>query len=138
MKITAEFNSIDELKEFAADFTKKTDTKLTAKELNESAKKTEEIINRAEAKEEAEKKKAFVAPDITPAPEPVKKTTEQQYIASVDPTEVKIFMSNLLRAGHKDEVKALLTKYGVRKLTELIDDKADQLAAFYAEAKEIK
>ena len=55
MKITAEFNSIDELKEFAADFTKKTDTKLTAKELNESAKKTEEIINRAEAKEEAEK-----------------------------------------------------------------------------------
>ena len=79
-----------------------------------------------------------MAPDITPAPEPVKKTTEQQYIASVDPTEVKIFMSNLLRAGHKDEVKALLTKYGVKKLTELIDDKADQLAAFYAEAKEIK
>ena len=44
MKITAEFNSIDELKEFAADFTKKTDTKLTAKELNESAKKTEEEL----------------------------------------------------------------------------------------------
>jgi hypothetical protein len=42
MKITAEFNSIDELKEFAADFT--TDTKLTAKELNESAKKTEEEL----------------------------------------------------------------------------------------------
>ena len=137
MKITAEFNSIDELKEFAADFTKKTDTKLTAKELNESAKKTEEIINRAEAKEEAEKKKAFVAPDITPAEAKTEepKTAEK---TSVDPTEVKIFMSNLLRAGHKDDVKALLTKYGVKKLTELIDDKADQLAAFYAEAKEIK
>jgi hypothetical protein len=162
MKITAEFNSIDELKEFAADFTKKADAKMTAKELNESAKKTEEIINRAEAKEEAEKKKAFVSPDITSTPEPPKKElpatpkepdpepkkaedpkawaadAEKAAAESVDPTEVKIFLSNLLRAGHKDEVKALLTKYGVKKLTELIDDKADQLAAFYAEAKEIK
>ena len=42
----------------------------TAKDLNESAKKTAEIINRAEAKEEAEKKAAEKKAKPAPDPEP--------------------------------------------------------------------
>lgn len=103
-------------------------------------------FKRPGAKKAEPPKKELPATPKEPDPEPKKAEDPKAWVAgaekaaaeSVDPTEVKIFLSNLLRAGHKDEVKALLTKYGVKKLTELIDDKADQLAAFYAEAKEIK
>ena len=127
MKITIEVSSFDELRSVSDELTagRNANTQIAAREI---------------APAKAEPKKAKPAEPTEESAAPVEEPAEPQNAEAktADPTEVKIFLSNLLRAGHKDEVKALLTKYGVKKLTELIDDKADQLAAFYAEAKEIK
>ena len=55
MQIVCTFKDFDEIEAFARRILENK-APLTAKELNESAKKTEAIINAAEAKEEAEKK----------------------------------------------------------------------------------
>ena len=146
MQIVVTFNDFEEMEAFAQKVLEKKQP-LTAKELNESAKKTAEIINAAEAKEEAEKKakkeeakksspKEEKAAEEAPAQsdEPAKK---EEPAAEVGETEVKVLLSKKLKAGKKAEVKELFGKYGVEKLSELIEKHPEQLGAFYKEAEEI-
>ena len=146
MQIVVTFNDFEEMEAFAQKVLEKKQP-LTAKELNESAKKTAEIINAAEAKEEAEKKakkeeakksspKEEKAAEEAPAQsdEPTKK---EEPAAEVGETEVKVLLSKKLKAGKKAEVKELFGKYGVEKLSELIEKHPEQLGAFYKEAEEI-
>ena len=146
MQIVVTFNDFEEMEAFAQKVLEKKQP-LTAKELNESAKKTAEIINAAEAKEEAEKKakkeeakksspKEEKAAEEAPAQsdEPAKK---EEPAAEVGETEVKVLLSEKLKAGKKAEVKELFGKYGVEKLSELIEKHPEQLGAFYKEAEEI-
>lgn len=146
MQIVVTFNDFEEMEAFAQKVLEKKQP-LTAKELNESAKKTAEIINAAEAKEEAEKKakkeeaKKSSPKEEKPAEEAPAQSEEpakkEEPAAEVGETEVKVLLSKKLKSGKKAEVKELFGKYGVEKLSELIEKHPDQLGAFYKEAEEI-
>ena len=140
MQIVVTFNDFEEMEAFAQKVLEKKQP-LTAKELNESAKKTEAIINAAEAKEEAEKKaKKEEAKKSSPKTEkPAEEAPAQsdEPAADVGETEVKVLLSKKLKAGKKAEVKELFGKYGVEKLSELVEKHPEKLGAFYKEAEEI-
>ena len=160
MQLTVTFNSLEEVNEFAsrvwiAGLTEEKKP-LTKEELNESAKKTTEIINAAEAKEEAEKKakkeEAKKSSPKTEKPQEEAKTEEKEapeesiehapdYTAGagkkVTESQVKVLLSEKLKAGKKAEVKELFGKYGVEKLSELIEKHPDKLDEFYTDAEGI-
>ena len=140
MQIVVTFNDFEEMEAFAQKVLEKKQP-LTAKELNESAKKTEAIINAAEAKEEAKKKaKKEEAKKSSPKTEkPAEEAPAQsdEPAADVGETEVKVLLSKKLKAGKKAEVKELFGKYGVEKLSELVEKHPEKLGAFYKEAEEI-
>ena len=145
MQITVTFNSLEEVNEFAsrvwiAGLTEEKKP-LTKEELNESAKKTAEIINAAEAKEEAEKKaKKEEAKKSSPKTEkPAEEAPAQsdEPAAGVTESQVKVRLSEKLKAGKKAEVKELFGKYGVEKLSELIEKHPDKLDEFYKDAEGI-
>ncbi len=94
----------------------------TAKELNESAKKTAEIINRAEAKEEAEKK-------AKPAPAPEPEVDESYRV------EVRKVLAALNKKTGENTASKLIKEFGVDKLT---DVKLADLPALMAKAKEVR
>ncbi len=152
MQITVTFDSLEEINEFASkvwigglDQEKAAPTK---KELNETAKKTAEIINRAEAKEEAEEApKKTEAKKSSPKEEkpqeeaPAKQDEAPKKEAPAAPeaseSQVKVLLSEKLKAGKKAEVKELFSKYGVEKLSELIEKHPDKLGEFYKDAEVI-
>lgn len=154
MKIVVTFNDFEEMEAFAQKVLEKKQPP-TAKELNESAKKTEAIINAAEAKEEAEKKakkeeakksspktekpaEEAPAQSDEPAEElPFSEDKKEAPAADVGETEVRVLLSKKLKAGKKAEVKELFGKYGVEKLSELVEKHPEKLGAFYKEAEEI-
>lgn len=159
MQITVTFNSLEEVNEFAsrvwiAGLTEEKKP-LTKEELNESAKKTTEIINAAEAKEEAEKKakKEEVKKSSPKTEKPAEEAPAQSDepaeellfaedkkeapAAGVTESQVKVRLSEKLKAGKKAEVKELFGKYGVEKLSELIEKHPDKLDEFYKDAEGI-
>lgn len=159
MQITVTFNNLEEVNEFAsrvwiAGLTEEKKP-LTKEELNESAKKTTEIINAAEAKEEAEKKakkeeakksspktekpaEEAPAQSDEPAEElPFTEDKKEAPAAGVTESQVKVRLSEKLKAGKKAEVKELFGKYGVEKLSELIEKHPDKLDEFYKDAEGI-
>ena len=74
-------------------------------EAKEPARTAEEIINAAEAKDEA------------------------------DETAVKVMLADKIKGGKKAEVKALFEEYGVTKLSELTAKYPDKLAEFSKKAE---
>jgi len=106
----------------AVDHAEKTAKKQTAKELNESAKTTAEIINRAEAKEEAEKK-------AKPAPAPEPEVDESYRV------EVRKVLAALNKKTGENTASKLIKEFGVDKLT---DVKLADLPALMAKAKEVR
>lgn len=138
MKISVEFNSIEEMQAFAREITGEKKP-LTIKELNETAKKTEEIINAAEEKEAAEKaaKKAAKKEEPAPVEEAPAKEEAPAATSEITETQVKVLLSEKLKAGKKAQVKELFGKYGVDKLSELIEKHPDKMAQIYKEAEEI-
>lgn len=94
----------------------------TAKELNESAKTTAEIINRAEAKEAAEKK-------AKPAPAPEPEVDESYRV------EVRKVLAALNKRTGENTASKLIKEFGVDKLT---DVKLADLPALMAKAKEVR
>lgn len=99
----------------------------TAKDLNESAKKTAEIINRAEAKEEAEKKAA--EKKAKPAPDPEPEVDESYRV------EVRKVLAALNKKTGENTASKLIKEFGVDKLT---DVKLADLPALMAKAKEVR
>lgn len=57
--------------------------------------------------------------------------------SDIDETEVRVLLSEKLKAGKKAQVKKLFTKYGVEKLSELIEQHPDKLEEIYKEAEGI-
>ena len=138
MKISVEFNSIEEMQAFAREITGEKKP-LTVKELNETAKVTEAIINAAEEKEAAEKaaKKAAKKEEPAPVEEATAKEEAPAATSEITETQVKVLLSEKLKAGKKAQVKELFGKYGVDKLSELIEKHPDKMAQIYKEAEEI-
>ena len=144
MQIVVTFNNFEEMETFAQKLLEKKKP-FTAAELTERSKDTTEIINRAEAREEAEKKaeKATKKAEAKKQPkaeeEPADKpdTTSEEPSEEVSDTDVKILLSEKLKAGKKAEVKELFGKYGVEKLSELIEKHPDKLTEFYKDAEGI-
>ena len=83
----------------------------------------------APKKEKAAPKKDEGFTDPDPA-EPMPFETK----AEIDETAVKVLLAEKLKAGKKSEVKELFAKYGVEKLSELIEQHPDKLDEFYAKA----
>lgn len=145
MQIVVTFNNFEEMETFAQKLLEKKKP-FTAAELTEMSKDTTEIINRAEAREEAEKKAEKAAKNKAEAKKQPKAeeesadkpdTTSEETSEDVSDTDVKILLSEKLKAGKKAEVKELFGKYGVEKLSELIEKHPDKLAEFYKDAEGI-
>lgn len=117
MKITAEFNSVEEILQFANRLLPdKTMVEIpkTVMEIPE----IEDMAVEVEAAAEIEAEKEL-------EPEEPKEVTKEM---------VRALFTTLLKANRQKEAKALTTKYGASKLTEL---KAEDYAAVYKEASEL-
>lgn len=139
MQIVVTFNDFEEMEAFAKELLERKPA--TVAELNETAKKTSEIINRAEEREEAEKaaKKTEPKKQAKAAGKTEEKTEEPAGAPdnNVSETDVKLLLSEKLKAGKKAAVKELFGRYGVEKLSELIEKHPDKLGDFYKEAEGI-
>lgn len=124
MQITLTVNSFDDLFEAALQILNirgPVDEVIAAEA--DKAKKPAAKAKKAEPK----KDEGFTDPD--PA-EPVPFETKSE----IDETAVKVLLAEKLKAGKKAEVKELFSKYGVEKLSELIEQHPDKLDEFYAKA----
>lgn len=124
MQITVTFDSLEEFKEY-----------MGIESPSKIAQAPQEAPKKPEAKKAPEKveKPAEEAPakqDEAPAAAPAKKS-------DIGETEVRVLLSEKLKAGKKAQVKKLFTKYGVEKLSELIEQHPDKLEEVYKEAEGI-
>lgn len=124
MQITVTFDSLEEFKEY-----------MGIESPSKIAQAPQEAPKKSEAKKDPEKveKPAEEAPakqDDAPAAAPAKKS-------DIGETEVRVLLSEKLKAGKKAQVKKLFTKYGVEKLSELIEQHPDKLEEIYKEAEGI-
>ncbi len=145
MKITVEFNSLDEISEFQKIYV--AGNNIIGEFISEEVKKQlgSSATPAEKPKKPAKKTKAEPAPEEAPeeveepaeeapeAEEAAEESTEQEH----SDTDLKMLLSGKLKAGKKAEVKELFTKYGVNCLTDLIKKNPDKLDAIYAEAEEI-
>lgn len=124
MQITVTFDSLEEFKEY-----------MGIESPSKIAQAPQEAPKKSGAKKAPEKveKPAEEAPakqDEAPAAAPAKKS-------DIGETEVRVLLSEKLKAGKKAQVKKLFTKYGVEKLSELIEQHPDKLEEIYKEAEGI-
>ena len=141
MKITVEFNSLQELDEFcngvaiAPGLVKKVSTSAeTAQEAPKAPEAKKSTPKKTEAQEEAKTEEAE-APAEAPVEEAPAK--EEKKAAGHSDGDLKLLLSDKLKAGKKTEVKKLFEKYGVTCLTALLEAQKDNLDAVYEEAEGI-
>ena len=141
MKITVEFENLQELDEFcngvaiALALAKKVSTSTeTAQEAPKAPEAKKSTPKKAEAQEEAKTEEAE-APAEAPVEEAPAK--EEKKAASHSDGDLKLLLSDKLKAGKKTEVKKLFEKYGVTCLTALLEAQKDNLDAVYEEAEGI-
>ena len=143
MKITVEFNSVQELDEFCNGVVIAPGLAQKAREENaqhpqEEPKKAEakkSTPKKAEAKEEPKMEASEVPFEEDPkADAPAK---EEKKAAGHSDGDLKLLLSDKLKAGKKTEVKKLFEKYGVTCLTALLEAQKDNLDAVYEEAEGI-
>ena len=126
MNMTVVFNSYADIEEFVQKF---------GAPIKEAApiKETAPIKEAAPAKVPEQTKPA----EEKPAEEKPAEAEAVPEAKKIGETEVKLLLSAKLKAGKKQEVKDLFTKYGVEKLSELISSKPESLPQFYADAEVI-
>ena len=141
MKITVEFNSLQELDGFcngvaiAPALAKKVSTSTeTAQEAPKAPEAKKSTPKKTEAQEEAKTEEAE-APAEAPVEEAPAK--EEKKAAGHSDGDLKLLLSDKLKAGKKTEVKKLFEKYGVTCLTALLEAQKDNLDAVYEEAEGI-
>ena len=141
MKITVEFENMQELDEFcngvaiAPALAKKVSTSTeTAQEAPKAPEAKKSTPKKAEAQEEAKTEEAE-APAEAPVEEAPAK--EEKKAAGHSEGDLKLLLSDKLKAGKKAEVKKLFEKYGVTCLTALFEAQKDNLDAVYEEAEGI-
>ena len=142
MKITVEFNSLQELDEFCNGVAI---APALAKKVSTSAETAQEAPKAPEAKKSTPK--STKAQDEAPAKANVQETEEEpkadapakeeKKAASHSDGDLKLLLSDKLKAGKKTEVKKLFEKYGVTCLTALLEAQKDNLDAVYEEAEGI-
>lgn len=112
MKINFEFDSIEEMMEFA----KKLGSKETAENPREAVVSAKQEMA-AEEKTEKQEETVSVPEPVAEEPEPKKYTL----------VEVREKLSELQKAGKRDKVKELLNSFGASKLPEVPEDKYAEL-----------
>lgn len=142
MKITVEFDNLQEIEDFcngvviapglAQAFRK--ENAEAATEAKEAPKAKKSTPKKAEAQEEAKTEEAE-APAEAPVEEAPAK--EEKKAAGHSEGDLKLLLSDKLKAGKKTEVKKLFEKYGVTCLTALLEAQKDNLDAVYEEAEGI-
>ena len=142
MKITVEFENLQELDEFC---TGVAIAPALAKKVSTSTETAQEAPKAPEAKKSTPK--STKAQDEAPAKANVQETEEdpkadapakeEKKAAGHSDGDLKLLLSDKLKAGKKTEVKKLFEKYGVTCLTDLLDAQKDNLDAVYEEAEGI-
>lgn len=142
MKITVEFDNLQEIEDFCngvviapglAQACRKENAE-AATEAKEAPKAKKSTPKKAEAQEEAKTEEAE-APAEAPVEEAPAK--EEKKEAGHSEGDLKLLLSDKLKAGKKTEVKKLFEKYGVTCLTALLEAQKDNLDAVYEEAEGI-
>lgn len=142
MKITVEFDNLQEIEDFCngvviapglAQACRKENAE-AATEAKEAPKAKKSTPKKAEAQEEAKTEEAE-APAEAPVEEAPAK--EEKKAAGHSEGDLKLLLSDKLKAGKKTEVKKLFEKYGVTCLTALLEAQKDNLDAVYEEAEGI-
>ena len=142
MKITVEFENMQELDEFcngvaiAPALAKKVSTSTeTAQEAPKAPEAKKSTPKSTKAKEEPKMEASEVPFEEEPkADAPAK---EEKKAAGHSDGDLKLLLSDKLKAGKKTEVKKLFEKYGVTCLTALLEAQKDNLDAVYEEAEGI-
>ena len=142
MKITVEFENLQELDEFcngvaiAPALAKKVSTSTeTAQEALKAPEAKKSTPKSTKAKEEPKMEASEVPFEEEPkADAPAK---EEKKAAGHSDGDLKLLLSDKLKAGKKTEVKKLFEKYGVTCLTALLEAQKDNLDAVYEEAEGI-
>ena len=141
MKIKVEFENLQELDGFcngvaiALALAKKVSTSTeTAQEAPKAPEAKKSTPKKTEAQEEAKTEEAE-APAEAPVEEAQAK--EEKKAAGHSEGDLKLLLSDKLKAGKKTEVKKLFEKYGVTCLTDLLEAQKDNLDAVYEEAEGI-
>lgn len=122
MNITVTFNSLKELQDFQNSIVIKgtADAQKPAEKAPE--KKLEKVTPKAE-------KPAQAAPA---KPEPVPEKAEKKLTA----TDLKVFAATQAKAGYRAQLKALLTSYGEKSVTDLTEHQPEKMQEFYDKLKE--
>lgn len=143
MKITVEFDNLKEIEDFCngvviapglAQACRKENAE-AATEAKEAPKAKKSTPKKAEAQEEA-KTEAIEPPQGVDNEEPLP-AKEEKKAADHSEGDLKLLLSDKLKAGKKAEVKKLFEKYGVTCLTALFEAQKDNLDAVYEEAEGI-
>lgn len=142
MKITVEFENLQELDEFCNGVAI---APALAKKVSTSTETAQEAPKAPEAKKSTPK--STKAQDEAPAKANVQETEEdpkadapakeEKKAAGHSDGDLKLLLSDKLKAGKKTEVKKLFEKYGVTCLTALLESQKDNLDAVYEEAEGI-
>ncbi len=142
MKITVEFENLQELDEFRNGVAI---APALAKKVSTSTETAQEAPKAPEAKKSTPK--STKAQDEAPAKANVQETEkdpkadapakEEKKAAGHSDGDLKLLLSDKLKAGKKTEVKKLFEKYGVTCLTALLEAQKDNLDAVYEEAEGI-
>lgn len=142
MKITVEFENMQELDEFCNGVAI---APALAKKVSTSTETAQEAPKAPEAKKSTPK--STKAQDEAPAKVNVQETEEdpkadapakeEKKAAGHSDGDLKLLLSDKLKAGKKTEVKKLFEKYGVTCLTALLEAQKDNLDAVYEEAEGI-
>ena len=143
MKITVEFENMKEIEDFCngvviapglAQACRKESAE-AATEAKEAPKAKKSTPKKVEAQEEA-KTEAVEPPQGVDNEEPLP-AKEEKKAADHSEGDLKLLLSDKLKAGKKAEVKKLFEKYGVTCLTALFEAQKDNLDAVYEEAEGI-
>jgi len=143
MKITVEFDNLQEINDFCngvliapglAQEARK-ETAEAATEAPEEPKAKKSTPKKEKAQEEPKMEASEVPFEEEPkADAPAK---EEKKAAGHSDGDLKLLLSDKLKAGKKTEVKKLFEKYGVTCLTALLEAQKDNLDAVYEEAEGI-
>lgn len=143
MKITVEFDNLQEIEDFCngvviapglAQACRKENAE-AATEAKEAPKAKKSTPKKAEAQDEP-KNEAVEPPHGVDNEEPLP-AKEEKKTAGHSEGDLKLLLSDKLKAGKKAEVKKLFEKYGVTCLTALLEAQKDNLDAVYEEAEGI-
>lgn len=119
MKLIAEFNSIQEIKDFAELIGQKAD--YIKPEMVKEIKEAAQEVAQETAQEVAPEKEEAKAEE----PTQVKKLTKE---------DIRAIFSKLIQAGKQKEAKELTNRYGAKKIPEI---KEEDYEAIYKEAEEL-